>query len=75
MIASSGASIMLIYFKILSHPALGYAIVGLNLTLLILMAYQLFLASAMRYRLIFIAANLFMLVVMLSLIADRFVSG
>jgi protoheme IX farnesyltransferase len=75
MIASSGASIMLVLFKILAHPVLGYAIIGLNMTLLIVMFWQLFMASTLRYRLIFIAANLFMLIVMLALIADRFVNG
>ena len=75
MIASSGASIMLIYFKILHHPILGVAIIGFNLVLLLVMAYQLFIAPAMRYRLIFIAANLFMMIVMLSLVADRFINS
>ena len=73
MTASSGASIMLVYFKILHHPLLGFAIIGLNIGLLLLMGYQLFIAAAMRYRLIFIAANLFMMVVMLSLAADRLI--
>ncbi|MCX6268016.1 MAG: protoheme IX farnesyltransferase [Bacteroidetes bacterium] len=75
MIASSGASIMLVYFKILHLPAFGFTIIGLNIVLLLLMAYQLFFASIMRYRLIFISANLFMMIVMLSLIADRFIIG
>ncbi|MCX6306140.1 MAG: protoheme IX farnesyltransferase [Bacteroidetes bacterium] len=73
MIASSGASFMLVYFKILHYPFLGYAVVGLNIVLLLIMAYQLFMAAVMRYRLIFIAANLFMLIVMLALISDRFI--
>lgn len=75
MIASSGASIMLVYFKILHLPAFGFTIIGLNIVLLLLMAYQLFFASIMRYRLIFISANLFMMIVMLSLIADRLING
>ncbi|MEI6433829.1 MAG: UbiA family prenyltransferase [Bacteroidota bacterium] len=73
MIASSAASYMLIYFKILHLPVLGYALIGLNITLLLLLAYQLFIAAAIRYRLIFIAANLFMMIVMLSLIADKLI--
>ncbi len=71
MIASSGAAIMLVYFNILHLPSLGYAIIGLNGALLLLMAYQLFIVTTMRYRLIFFAANLFMMIVMLSLIIDR----
>ena len=74
MTASAGASIMLVYFKILDHPALGFSLIGLNALLLLLIAWQLFVAPAMRYRLIFISANLFMLTVMLSLIANRFLS-
>jgi hypothetical protein len=38
------------------------------------MAYQLFMVAVIRYRLIFAAANLFMMIVMLSLIADRFIT-
>ena len=72
MTASSAASCMFIYFKILRLPAFGYAIIGLNIALLILMAFQFFFAKVMRYRLIFVAANLFMMMVMLSLILDRF---
>lgn len=71
MIASSGASVLLVYFKVLHHPVLGYAMVIVNIALLAVMAYQLFFATVLRYRLVFIAANLFMLIVMLSLIADR----
>jgi protoheme IX farnesyltransferase len=74
MTASSGASILLVYFKIIHLPGLGYSIVGFNIALLLLMAYQLFIVKAMRYRLIFATANLFMMIVMLSLIADRFIT-
>lgn len=74
MTASSGASILLVYFKIIHLPGLGYAIAGFNIALLVLMAYQLFMAEVMQYRLIFAAANLFMMIVMLSLIADRFIT-
>jgi heme o synthase len=73
MVASSGASILLVFFKIIHHPFMGYNIMTVNFLLLSLMAYQLFLAETLRYRLIFIAANLFMMVVMLSLIADRLI--
>jgi protoheme IX farnesyltransferase len=75
MIASSGASIMLVYFNILHLPVLGYATIGMNIILLLLMACQLFMVSSMRYRLIFLAANLFMMMVMLFLIADRFITS
>jgi protoheme IX farnesyltransferase len=75
MIASSGASMMLVHFNIIHHPALGFAIFGLNIVLLLIMAWQLFLVKVMQYRLIFMAANLFMMIVMLSLIADRLMTA
>ena len=73
MIASSGASIMFVFFRIVQHPAIGYGILTINIATLIVVGYQLFLASPMRFRLIFIAANLFMLLVMIALIADRMI--
>ena len=73
MTASAGVSTMLVYFRILQNLPMGYAIFAMNIVLLFLMAYQMFLATAMRYRVIFIAANLFMMIVMLSLIADRLI--
>jgi len=74
MIASSGASILLVFFRIIQHPVIGYTVITINILLLLLMAYQLFLASPMRFRLIFIAANLFMMIVLLLLIADKLIA-
>ena len=73
MIASSGASILFVFFRIIQHPVIGYTVITINIMLLLLMAYQLFLASPMRFRLIFITANLFMMIVLLSLIADKLI--
>lgn len=70
MIASSCASVLLVYFRILHLPAFGFGLIGLNIVLLLFIAYQLFITAVMRYRLIFIAANLFMMFVMISLIVD-----
>jgi hypothetical protein len=75
MIASSAASVMLVFFRILSHPLIGICIIGLNAALLAVMAWQLFFARNIRYRLIFIAANLFMLLVMAGLVADALLKG
>ncbi len=74
MVAASGASIMLVFFRILQIPVIGYFIMLFNIPLLLVTAYQLFLASPIRFRMIFILANLFMMVVLLSLIADRLLS-
>jgi protoheme IX farnesyltransferase len=70
MTASSAASVMLVWFPILHQPLPGYIIIGCNIALLALMAHQLLIARVMRYLLVFISANLFMLVVMVALIAD-----
>ncbi len=73
MVASSATSGMFVYFGILHLRQLGFGIIAVNLALLLVMAWQLFLTSTLRYRLIFIAGNLFMLLVMLALIIDRLV--
>lgn len=70
LVASSVASYLFIFFNILQHKYLGYSLIGVNGLLLILMVHQLFIAATIRYRMIFIAANLFMMLVMLALIAD-----
>jgi protoheme IX farnesyltransferase len=72
MIASSAASVMMIYFGIIAMHPLGYLLVAFNIALLVVLFWQLFLAEPMRFRLIFVAANLFMTVVMIVLISDRF---
>ena len=74
MTASSGASILLVYFGILQLAITGYVIMATNVLLLIIMLYQLFFASPMRYRVIFMAGNIFMLIVMIALIADQLIS-
>ena len=72
MIASSAAPVMMIYFGIIAMHPLGYLLIAFNIALLVVLFWQLFIASPMRFRLIFIAANLFMAVVMIVLISDRF---
>lgn len=71
MTASSAASLLLAWFGIFRHPMAFWILAGMNAALLLLMAWQLFLAARLRYRLIFISANIFMLLVMLALIGDR----
>jgi protoheme IX farnesyltransferase len=75
LIASSGASIMFVFFRMVQHPAIGYGMLTINILTLLIVAYQLFLASSLRFRLIFISANLFMLLVMIALIADRMINS
>ncbi len=70
LLASSAASLLLIYFRILHLPVLGYIILLLNMALVTLTFYQLFPARTVNYRLIFITANLYMLLVFGVLITD-----
>jgi protoheme IX farnesyltransferase len=70
LLASSISSLLLSLFGILHLPAIGYAILFLNIVLLSMLFYQMFIAKQISYRLVFIAANLFMLLVMIALIAD-----
>lgn len=72
MIASSAASFMMIYFGIVALHPLGYVLVAFNIALLLVLFWQLFLTRRLQFRLIFISANLFMTVVMVALIIDRF---
>ena len=71
ILAASLASMMFGYFGILQYPFLVYGILLLNLVLFMLIFTQLFLRPLIIYRLIFITANIFMLLVMLALITDR----
>lgn len=68
--ASSAASLLFVHFGILKLPGIGYTVLLLNLSLLSLLFYQLFLAKKINYRMVFITANVFMLLIMTSLIVD-----
>lgn len=73
ILAASAASMMFGYFGILQIHLLVYGIVLLNLVLLLLVFFQLFIRSVINYRFIFISANIFMLLVMFALIGDHLV--
>jgi heme o synthase len=75
MVASSATACMIVFFRILHTPLLGYTIIVLNCVLLLVIAWQLFLAKIIRYRLIFIAANVFMLIMLAGLVADSLLKG
>ena len=74
LIAASAVSTLLAHFRIIQHPVVGIFVSAMNMVLLLLLSHQLFLARTLRFRLIFLAANIFMMMVMLSLIADRLVN-
>lgn len=70
LLASSLSSLLLSHFGILHMQLIGLGILLLNISLLSLLFYQLFLAKPMGYRVVFIAANVFMLLILLAVIAD-----
>ncbi len=73
--AATAVSAMIVYFRILHVPLLGYLLSGLNAALLVLMVWQLLISDRIRFRLVFMIANLFMFAVMVSLIANRFLGA
>ena len=70
LLASSLSSLLLAHFGILHMQLIGLGILLLNISLLSLMFYQLFLAHAISYRMVFISANLFMVLVLIALVTD-----
>ncbi len=75
LLASSFSSLLLARFGILHAPASGYAILGLNVALLTLLVQQLFIAPKINYKMVFIAANAFMLLVLIVVLTDSLLSG
>ncbi|MEI7981829.1 MAG: UbiA family prenyltransferase, partial [Bacteroidota bacterium] len=71
LLASGVASLFLLFFGIIHHSFFGHAIPAGMVALLSLIFFQLFLAVKINYRLIFSAANLFMLLVLITLILDN----
>ena len=69
--AASAISILLILFGFFRIQVTAALVLILNLVLFSMVFHELFRARSIRYRRIFITANLFMLLVMGSLIADR----
>lgn len=73
MAAASITSMMFGYFGIIHLKLLVYCIILANSGLLMLIIIQLFRKDEINYRLIFIAANIFMFLVMICLMADHLV--
>ena len=71
IIASSACSLMFIYFNAVRFHLVGYGILGVNIFLVLLMAYQFYIAKSIRYKLVFMMANLYILAVLLLVIADH----
>lgn len=70
ILASSAFSIMMVYFKIIHFPWLGFGILTINMLLVMIIAWQLFRSPALRFRLVFTSVNLFWVLVMGALIAN-----
>ncbi len=69
--AASSVSLFMILFGFFSIPLTAVLLLVVNLLLLVMVFHELFRAPVIRYRRIFFAANLFMLLVMGFLLADR----
>jgi protoheme IX farnesyltransferase len=75
VIASSAASLMFIYFNLLNHPVIIYAVGAINLILISTIFYQFFLSGRLHYHLIFMTANLYMMGVMVALIVETLLNN
>jgi protoheme IX farnesyltransferase len=71
MTASGATSLFLVFFRIIRHPSIGHGITIGILGLLSLLFYQLFISRQINYRLIFRAANFFLFLVLVALVADN----
>jgi heme o synthase len=75
LIAATLSSLMMIFFGITSQLFTGIAIVMMNIILLILAAFYLFIFRISRYRLLFLMVNIFMLLVFCLVVADNIYSN
>jgi heme o synthase len=75
LIAATLSSLMMIFFGITNQLFTGITIVMMNLILLILAAFYLFIFRISRYRLLFLMVNIFMLLVFCLVVADNIYSN
>jgi protoheme IX farnesyltransferase len=72
MLASSAAAIQFLYFGIVTREWVRYLLTGFNILVLAVIVQQLFLARKVNFRVLFIAGNIFMMLVLLLVMADKF---
>ena len=68
------ASLLTVYFSwlgIVRLVDLRYLLAGVNLLLLLIIGYELFIPRKINFRLIFLAGNLYIFIVFSFLIADK----
>jgi heme o synthase len=75
LLAASLSSLLMMFFGIVNHHFTSMIVVILNITLLIISAFYLFISRVSRYHLLFMMVNIFMLLVFCLIIADNIYSS
>jgi protoheme IX farnesyltransferase len=71
IIASAAVSLMFIHFSLIRQDILVQVMIIVSLLLILLIFWQLFLAGKRRDKLIFMTANLYILIVLIIVMADK----
>jgi protoheme IX farnesyltransferase len=71
IVASSAISGMFIYFRMVGHPWFSMAILVINIIMLVILFQQFFFSKKMSFRLVFMAANLYVFMVLGLLMIDH----
>jgi heme o synthase len=74
LISASAASLLLISVFDIKSVILAASVIVLNILLLCIVIFQLFISNSIRYRVLFLSVNLFMMVVLLMLTIGRIIS-
>jgi protoheme IX farnesyltransferase len=72
MLASSLVAVQFLYFGIVVHQWIRVLLLTFNSAILLVLFLQLFMVREIRYRVLFIAGNVFMMMVLLLVMADKF---
>jgi heme o synthase len=75
LLAASLSSLLMILFGIVISDAIAVIIIALNIILLFLSGFYLFISRISRFRLLFMMVNIFMLLVFFLIIADNIYSS
>lgn len=72
IVASSMVSLFFIYFRMIFLHSLAVGIILVNAGLIIILLYQFFMAKQRNDKLIFMSANIYLFLILLLLIAEKF---
>jgi protoheme IX farnesyltransferase len=73
IVASSAVSGMFVHFRMVGLPSLSMAIIVVNIIMLAIVFWQFFLIKKMNFRLVFMAANLYVFLVLGLMMVDRLI--